>query len=100
MVRPCPPTMALPSAFGSRVTLVGKTPNIFRESLSQTVGITTEKRKVLGTEAFEELPQSLHLSSPRGGFKSSIPVKSVIRKVNSTGSSNSLVSDIAVIRPL
>src|SRR5262249_23153098 len=69
MVRPCPPTMALPSAFALRVTLVGKAPNIFRESLSQTVGITTEKRGVLGTEAFEVTPK-FHLSA-RGGFKTS-----------------------------
>src|SRR5262249_57163150 len=80
MVRPCPPTMALPSAFASRVTLVGKTPNIFRESLSQTVGITTEKRRVLGTEAFEGYPKVvISLSAPRG-FKTSIPVKSVTRR--------------------
>src|SRR5262249_20191313 len=76
MVRPCPPTMALPSAFASRVTLVGKTPNIFRESLSQTVGITTEKRRVLGTEAFEGYPKVFISPSAPREFKTSIPVLS------------------------
>jgi hypothetical protein len=50
---PYPRTMALPSAFAPHVTLAGKTPNVFRGSLSQTAGIPTERRTVLGTEAFE-----------------------------------------------
>src|SRR5437870_1637338 len=53
MVRPCPPTLALPSAFVSGVKWAGKIPNISLESSSQTAGITTEKAAAPGTEAYE-----------------------------------------------
>src|SRR5438094_6334669 len=53
MVRPCPPTLALPSAFVSGVKWAGKIPNISLESSSQTAGTITEKAAAPGTEAYE-----------------------------------------------
>src|SRR3989442_15056979 len=53
MVRPCPPTLALPSAFVSGVKWAGKIPNISLESSSQTAGTITEKAAAPGTEASE-----------------------------------------------
>src|SRR5438034_9202971 len=53
MVRPCPPTMAPPSAFGSGGTSAGKIPNFFLESSSQTARTITGKAAAPGTEAFE-----------------------------------------------
>src|SRR5882672_1125047 len=52
MARPCPPTLALPSAFVSGVKWAGKIPNISLESSSQTAGTITEKAAAPGTEAF------------------------------------------------
>src|SRR5437867_3184397 len=56
MVRPCPPTLALPSAFVSGVKWAGKIPNISLESSSQTAGTITEKAAAPGTEAYETCP--------------------------------------------
>src|SRR5436853_6093066 len=53
MVRPCPPTLALPSAFVSGVKWAGKIPNISLESSSQTAGTITEQAAAPGTEAYE-----------------------------------------------
>src|SRR6267143_1743057 len=53
MARPCPPTLALPSAFVSGVKWAGKIPNISLESSSQTAGTITEKAAAPGTEAYE-----------------------------------------------
>src|SRR5213594_505632 len=53
MVRPCPPTLALPSAFVSDVKWAGKIPNISLESSSQTAGTITEKAAAPGMEAYE-----------------------------------------------
>src|SRR3989442_15804131 len=53
MVRPCPPTLALPSVFVSGVKWAGKIPNISLESSSQTAGTITEKAAAPGTEAYE-----------------------------------------------
>src|SRR5436309_2322471 len=53
MVRLCPPTLALPSAFVSGVKWAGKIPNISLESSSQTAGTITEKAAAPGTEAYE-----------------------------------------------
>src|SRR5437868_11867204 len=53
MVRPCPPTLALPSAFVSGVRWAGKIPNISLESSSQIAGTITEKAAAPGTEAYE-----------------------------------------------
>src|SRR5437867_12273747 len=53
MARPCPPTLALPSAFVSDAKWAGKIPNISLESSSQTAGTITEKAAAPGTEAYE-----------------------------------------------
>src|SRR5215510_14277564 len=53
MVRPCPLTLALPSAFAWGVKWAGKTRNIFLELSSQTAGTFTEKKAAPGTAAFE-----------------------------------------------
>src|SRR5262245_53014824 len=53
MVRSCPPTLALPSAFASVAKWDGKIPNISLELWSQTAGTTTEKAAAPGTEAYE-----------------------------------------------
>src|SRR5262245_38153783 len=59
MVRPYPPTLALPSASVSGVKWAGKIPNISLESSSQTAGTITEKAAAPGTEAFEAHPIQL-----------------------------------------
>src|SRR5436190_23394086 len=61
MVRPCPPTLALLSAFVSGVKWAGKIPNISLESSSQTAGTITEKAAAPGTEAYETHPIYLWL---------------------------------------
>src|SRR5436309_13119618 len=53
MVRLCPPTLALPSAFVSGVKWAGKIPNISLESSSQTAGTLTETAAAPGMEACE-----------------------------------------------
>ena len=53
MVRPCPLTVALPSAFAWGVKWAGKTRNIFLESSSQTAGTFTGKKAAPGTAEFE-----------------------------------------------